>query len=379
MQAVPRTAATSASTVPSDGLLVTISYVLATHAITTTVTRPGAAPDLTKQRAVWVGRDLLAWPADMVPAGVDPGLLKWGLTWSPDGGLTVDAEAITGGTTAPLRYDPDGLSASVVAAHPELKGYLALRLDRKTSRQVPEILKGQVAVGMYDTLNRVLDATGVQIAYVLDDLYAADAGTRAYGVTFGGRSPAYRIWAPTAQKVDLLTWAPGAAGDAPASAATRTHLTRAADGSWSGSAGVRNARYLYEVTVYVPSTGKVETTQVTDPYSVALTLDSTRSVAVDLEDTAYQPSLWRTAKSPVLKQDVDSTIYELQVRDFSVSDATVSAENRGSYLAFAENGNGTKHLKALASAGLNTVHLLPTFDIASIPEDPAKQSTPRAT
>jgi pullulanase-type alpha-1,6-glucosidase len=139
---------------------------------------------------------------------------------------------------------------------------------------------------------------------------------------------------------------------------------------------VRNARYLYEVTVYVPTTGKVETTQVTDPYSVALTLDSTRSVAVDLRDTAYQPSSWRTAKAPPLAKDVDSTIYELHVRDFSVNAPTVSAENRGAYLAFAENGHGTKHLKALAAAGLNTVHLLPTFDIASIPEDPAKQQTP---
>jgi pullulanase-type alpha-1,6-glucosidase len=74
---------------------------------------------------------------------------------------------------------------------------------------------------------------------------------------------------------------------------------------------------------------------------------------------------------------VDSTIYELQVRDFSVNDPTVSAENRGSYLAFAENGNGTKHLRKLAEAGLNTVHLLPTFDIASIPEDPAKQAVPQ--
>ncbi|MGH3462166.1 MAG: pullulanase-type alpha-1,6-glucosidase [Kribbellaceae bacterium] len=64
------------------------------------------------------------------------------------------------------------------------------------------------------------------------------------------------------------------------------------------------------------------------------------------------------------------------MRDFSVNDPTVSAENRGSYLAFAENGDGTKHLQALAAAGLNTVHLLPTFDIASIPEDPATQQQP---
>ena len=40
----------------------------------------------------------------------------------------------------------------------------------------------------------------------------------------------------------------------------------------------------------MPTTGKVETTPVTDPYSVALTLNSTRSVAVDLDDPAYQPA-----------------------------------------------------------------------------------------
>ena len=49
----------------------------------------------------------------------------------------------------------------------------------------------------------------------------------------------------------------------------------------------------------------------------------------------------------------------------------VPAELRGSYLAFAEDGYGRRHLEALAEAGMNTVHLLPTFDIASIPETTA--------
>jgi pullulanase/glycogen debranching enzyme len=74
---------------------------------------------------------------------------------------------------------------------------------------------------------------------------------------------------------------------------------------------------------------------------------------------------------------VDSTIYELHVRDFSVNDTSVPAEDRGSYLAFSDTGgNGYQHLEELAQAGLNTVHLLPTFDIASIEEDPAKQESP---
>ncbi|TQJ49608.1 pullulanase-type alpha-1,6-glucosidase [Phycicoccus sp. SLBN-51] len=362
--------------VPSDGVVVTLSYVLATHQVTAKVSKPGAAPDLKKAKAFWVEPGLLAWPANGVPAGANPALLHWRLHWSPDGGLAVDAEAVTGGSVADLAYDPAGLPGSVTSAHPELKGYLALRLSDKTARKAGDILRGQVAVAMYDNNGALLDATGVQTAYVLDSLYAAKAATRAYGATFDGGQPAYRVWAPTAAKVAVLTWPAGSAADAPVSQATRTPMERAGDGSWSATAGERNGRYLYEVTVFAPTTGQVETNLVTDPYSTALTLNSTRSVAVDLRDKAFQPQLWRTTASPKLAQDVDSTIYELHVRDFSVGDKTVSAENRGSYLAFAENGDGTKHLKALAEAGLNTVHLLPTFDIASIEEDPAKQAKP---
>ena len=272
---------------------------------------------------------------------------------------------------------PRRASCDIAAAHPELKGYLALRLSDKVARQAGDILRGQVAVAMYDNNGALLDATGVQTAYVLDSLYAGKASTRVYGATFGGDAPAYRLWAPTAQQVSLLTWPAGAAADAPVAEATRTRMERAGDGSWTGQAGERNARYLYEVTVFAPSTGKVETNLVTDPYSVALTLNSTRSVAVDLRDRAFQPEPVARHAVAEAGAGVDSTIYELHVRDFSVGDQTVSAENRGSYLAFAEDGDGTKHLKALADAGLNTVHLLPTFDIASIEEDPAQQATPQ--
>ncbi len=365
-------------TVPADGMLVTISYVKATHAITATVTRAGATPDLTKQRAIWVQRGLLAWPADMVPEGTDPRLLSWRLAWSRDGGLAVDAEAVTGGSEARLTYDAKGLPKKVVTAHPELAGYLALRLDRPTQRLVPDILQGQVAVGEYDTLGRLQDATSVQIAYVLDDLYAAKAAKTTLGVTFSGRVPTYRLWAPTAQSVDVLTWPASAAADAPVADATRTPMTRRPDGSWNAAVGSRGDRYLYDVVVYAPTTRTVEHNLVTDPYSVALTLNSTRSVAVDLRDPAYQPAPWRTTPSPRLARGVDSTIYELHVRDFSIGDPTVPAAHRGTYLAFADDGDGTKHLKALAQAGLNTVHLLPTFDIASIEEDRAKQETPES-
>jgi pullulanase-type alpha-1,6-glucosidase len=62
-------------------------------------------------------------------------------------------------------------------------------------------------------------------------------------------------------------------------------------------------------------------------------------------------------------------IYELHLRDFSISDASVPTGHRGKYLAFTDaNSAGMRHLRALAQAGLTDVHLLPVFDIASVPE-----------
>ena len=62
-------------------------------------------------------------------------------------------------------------------------------------------------------------------------------------------------------------------------------------------------------------------------------------------------------------------VYELHVRDFSINDNSVTVVHRGKYLAFTEFGsNGMKHLLALAKAGMSDVHLLPVFDLASVPE-----------
>ena len=384
-----------AFTVPGDGAVVTFSYVLATHVLTVTTgpaTGPGAAAisDLAKGKAVWVEPGLLAWPKDAVPAGMELARLRWRLYAAPAGGLTVDAEALTapGATAYDLTYDPTGLPSDVVAAHPELKNYLLLRVPGAAAKPsvAGTLLQGQVAVAMADELGRVRDATGVQIAYVLDALYAGRAVRSTYGVTWARGVPSFRLWAPTAQSVTLLTWPAGTATQAPASAAagdvaaaTRTAMTRGADGSWTvqGTDALRGARYLYEVKVFAPTTGKVETNLVTDPYSVALTVDSSRSVLVDLSDPALAPAQWASAAAPSIGAGVNQAIYELHIRDFSVGDAGVPAEHRGSYLAFADDGAGRGHLRDLAKAGLNTVHLLPSFDIATIEEDKANQATPR--
>ena len=94
---------------------------------------------------------------------------------------------MTGGSVATLTRDPAGLPAALVAEHPELKGAVALRLDKKTAQQLPEILKGQVAVAMYDSTGTLLDATGAQTAIALDACMPRRPRPRSYGVSFTGR------------------------------------------------------------------------------------------------------------------------------------------------------------------------------------------------
>jgi pullulanase len=208
-----------------------------------------------------------------------------------------------------------------------------------------------------------VDVTGVQIAGVLDDLYTYEG---ALGVTWNRTIPTLRVWAPTAQNVKLRLF------DGPTGGQPRIVEMRRDGGTWSavGDASWKSKYYQYEVQVYAPSTQKIETNVVTDPYSLDLALNSTRSRIVDLNDAAFKPQGWDTLKKPDLRSVNDLSLYELHVRDFSVNDTSVPAARRGTYLAFTERASkGMLHLRGLAMAGMKAVHLLPTFDIATINED----------
>jgi pullulanase-type alpha-1,6-glucosidase len=352
--------------VPADGVQVQFSYDLGSHVLTVSTRAAGASPDLSRQRAHWVREDLLAWKVS------GPATKSYRLHWSADADLAVDDEAVTGGRSVPLDHDPQGLPAHVLADFPHLEGYQAFRLQKKDLEQVRGILTGQLAVAAYDDLGRLSDATGVQIPGVLDDVYAG-ASDRELGVSWRGPNPAFAVWAPTAQDVDLLVWPGGAAEP------VRRQMRREADGTWTlrGDKAWKGARYLYDVTVFAPSTGKVEHNRVTDPYSVALTANSEHSVVADLADPALKPVGWSAVRPPVLGQEEDRNVYELHIRDFSIGDSTVPAGERGTYRAFTRTGSdGMTHLRRLADAGLNTVHLLPAFDIATIEERREAQETP---
>jgi len=322
--------------------------------------------DLASRRAHWVTRDLLVWDTGMPLAGESFALYAAPGDDDLDS-LTLEGGAVLGGEAFDLTRDEAGIPDDVLARFPHLAGRTALRLSPDAAGIVPELLRGQLAVARLVD-GQVVDATGVQVPGVLDDVYADAARERPLGVTWDGGVPTVSVWAPTARDVHLVRFADGTSD-----ALERQQMARDdASGVWSvrGEASWAYQYYLFEVEVFAPSAGTVVTNLVTDPYSVSLARNSTRSQFVDLTDPLLAPAGWSGVVKPAVDDPVDMVVYELHVRDFSAADPTVPEELRGTYLAFTlDDSYGVQHLRSLADAGLTHLHLLPTFDIATIDED----------
>ena len=349
-----------------EGEITTFRYTLETHVLEILSEEP-QLPGAGEQRAQWIDANTIAWPTRI--GSTDRAAYE--LYSSTDADLAVVDGDVSAGDPIALSVIEGGLTADQLDRFPALAGYVALRVE---DVDAAALLRTQLAVAQRSAAGDLTAFTGVQIPGVLDDLYAADLADVELGVTFAGNKPTFRLWAPTATSATLLTWAAGSTGDAERHAATWDE----ASGTWQvkGSNALKGAEYLWEVDVYAPTTGAFETNTVSDPYSVALTLNSTRSVAVDLADGEWMPEQWSQAAAPVVNRAVDRAIYELHIRDFSIGDETVPEAERGTYLAFGHDSAGTQQLRQLADAGINTVHLLPSFDLATIEEDRAAQQTP---
>lgn len=313
-------------------------------------------------RAYWLDRQLLQWPQA-------PRQGRYRLYHSANGQIV----AAPGKPVA----DADGVlvlqahAGAVPAALAERFRFVApgavLSLRKSDIARLPKLLTGQLLLVREDDAGRVLDTTSVQLPGVLDDLYAPAEKLDDFGVTVAPSRTAFRLWAPTAQDVSVCLYDKG---DSKASA--RIAMRRdAATGAWSAALprDYSGSYYTYLVDVHVGGAGVVRNL-VTDPYSVSLTTDSKRSFIGNLSVDALKPTGWGADRAPdKVRAATDMVIYELHVRDFSRDDATVSARNRGKYLAFTETGSaGMRHLRALAQAGLTDVHLLPVFDLGTVPE-----------
>ena len=103
-------------------------------------------------------------------------------------------------------------------------------------------------------------------------------------------------------------------------------------------------------------------------FAKAVGINGKRGAIVDMQTT--NPSGWSNDRRLTLRSPADLIIYEMHHRDFSI-DASSGLVNKGKFLALTEQ-KAIKHLKEL---GVNAVHVLPSYDFASI--DESNTTTPQ--
>lgn len=197
------------------------------------------------------------------------------------------------------------------------------------------------------------EAFAKQFTYTGDDL----------GNTYSKSKTAFRLWAPTASKVDLLTYP-----NANATNATTHSMTKDVNGTWITSlSGDRDGVvYMYSVTV------NGVTNEVIDPYVRAATLNGRRGVVVDLAST--NPAGWNKKKPAFSGRPTDATFYELHVRDLSMDPAAPFPDSvRGKFSALTLSDIKGKDgqplgVAAIKDLGITHLQLLPIYDFASVDE-----------
>lgn len=207
------------------------------------------------------------------------------------------------------------------------------------------------------------------------DFEAAFSYDGELGVEIDDDKITFRLWAPTASKVVLNLYDDGYWGE------SKTHiaLTRGDKGVWSYE-NVNKEMFLNRYYTYSVTTS-MGTQEAVDPYARSAGLNGLRGMILDLDET--DPDGWTNepftnyAGGYKVENYTDANIWEIHIRDFSnMNDAS---QYKGKYLAFTERGLRNSAgvpvgVDYLLELGVTHVHLLPSYDYASVDErDPDAQ------
>ena len=179
------------------------------------------------------------------------------------------------------------------------------------------------------------------------------------GATWGAEKTLFRLWAPTADSVQICLYK---SGNVEAEDLLETlDMTLDVQGTWIASKdGDLNGVYY---TYLVNRDG--EKVEVCDPYARTTGINGNRAMVLNLAST--NPQGWDTDKDPNFDKEItDAVIYELHVRDLSMNENS-GIKNKGKFLGLAETGTknpdgistGLDHIKSL---GVTHIHLLPVYD-----------------
>lgn len=184
------------------------------------------------------------------------------------------------------------------------------------------------------------------------------------GVQYSPEKTSFAVWSPNSDKVNLVLYKE----DFDEKEAGKIYkMEKKENGIWTVNitGDHKNKFYHYQVE------RDEEIYYVVDPYARAVSQNGVKGAIVDLKET--DPAAWKDDKRPSFENIEDAIIYEMHVRDFSISPKS-GMKYKGKYLAFTEEGStltgadiktGIDHLKEL---GITHIHLLPVFDYGSVDE-----------
>ena len=197
--------------------------------------------------------------------------------------------------------------------------------------------------------------------YILTALTAFIALMPAMAVTemtYGAQGTAFALHTlPAAKAVKLRIYADGTGGKPLKTVAMQRKDTTAV---WQATVkgDLKGRFYTFDVKY-----GKKYLGETPGVNARAVGVNGRRAAVIDLVDT--DPVGWRQDRRPGIKAS-DLVVYELHHRDFSI-DSTGGFRHPGKFLALTEP-RALQHLRRL---GVNAVHLLPSFDYASVDESRA--------
>lgn len=190
-------------------------------------------------------------------------------------------------------------------------------------------------------------------------------GGNDLGAIWSKDSTTFKVWSPLADKVELFFYSSGDKADDNLS--KKSVMNKREKGVWECTVDgdLDGVFYCYSVTV------DGETCQACDPYAKAVGVNGDRAMVVNLDST--NPKEWDSDIKPFKGKDyVDTIIYEMHVRDFSINEYA-QYSYPGKYLSVCEKGVRTKSgkkagLDYLKELGVTHVHILPIADYATVDE-----------
>src|SRR5437868_3953804 len=183
------------------------------------------------------------------------------------------------------------------------------------------------------------------------------------GLTYSTKKSSFRVWAPTAEMVQLNVY-----DNSKLSPGVKTiAMDRSTQGTWTATLKGDQLGKYYTFNIKYKGAWLDE---VPDPYAKAVGTNGKQAMIVDLAKT--NPNGWNKDRSPMLKNSTDAIIYELHIRDASI-DKSSGITQKGKYLGLTEKNTKNNFglstgLDHLVDLGVTHVHLLPFFDYNSVNE-----------